>query len=322
MTPDASRPQALVADPIHADAVKALRARCHVTQDEVTPEALLASVAEYAVLIVRSRTKVTEKVIQAGKRLVVIARAGVGVDNIEVAAATDRGIPVVHAPAGSTQSVAELTVAHMLALARHLPQADRSLKAGRWDKKRFQGRELAGKVLGLVGSGRIGSEVARICQALGMTTIAYDPYLDEELAARDNIRLTTFEELLETSDLVSVHAALTEETRHLVGDAELARMKPSAVLVNCARGAIVDEAALVRALEEGRIAGAGLDVYEEEPPTDSPLLGMENVVLTPHIAASTVDAQRRTGLQTVEQVRKVLDGERPDFVVNPVVLDR
>ncbi len=320
MTPATSHSRILVADRIHEEALAALEARHDVTAEEPSPEELLALIEAYDALIVRSRTKVTRAVLKAGTRLRVVGRAGVGVDNIDVAAATERGILVVNAPAGSTQSVAELTVGLMLALARRIPAADRSVKAGRWEKGRFRGVELAEKVLGLVGSGRIGGTVAGICQVLGMSVIAYDPYLPEEAAREQGIRLTGLEEVLQTSDVVSIHAALTEETRRMIGERELALMKRTAYLVNCARGAIVDEAALAEALRRGAIAGAGIDVYEAEPPVGSPLLELDNVVLTPHVAASTADAQRKAGLQTAEQVLKALDRERPEFLVNPQAL--
>lgn len=319
MTP---APKVLVADRIHEDALAALQARYEVTAGEPSAEDLLAQVGGYDALVVRSRTKVTREILEAGHRLRVVGRAGVGVDNIDTAAATARGVLVVNAPAGSTQSVAELTVGLMLALARRIPAADRSMKAGGWEKGAFRGTEMAGKVLGLVGSGRIGGAVAGICQAMGMSVVAHDPYLPEEAARERGVRLTTLEEVLQTSDVVSIHAALTEETRHMIGERELALMKRTAYLVNCARGPIVDEAALVEALQRGAIAGAGLDVFEVEPPVGSPLVKLDNVVLTPHVAASTVDAQRKTGLLIVEQLQKVLEGGRPDFLVNPEALSR
>lgn len=320
MAPVTSPAKVLVTDSIHEEALADLKAHYDVTSEGLSPEDLLARIEGFDALIVRSRTKVTRQVLEAGTRLRVVGRAGVGVDNIDLATATERGVLVVNAPAGSTQSVAELTVGLMLALARRIPAADRSVKAGRWEKGALRGVELAGKVLGLVGSGRIGGTVAGICQALGMSVIAYDPYLPPEAARERGIRLTDLEEVLQSGDVVSIHAALTEETRHMIGEPELALMKRTAYLVNCARGAIVDEAALAESLRRGVIAGAGLDVYEAEPPAGSPLLALDNVVLTPHVAASTADAQRKAGLLTAEQVRKALEGERPEFLVNPEAL--
>ncbi len=306
----------LVADKLHGEAMAALEERYDVTAKEVSPAELLALIEAYEALIVRSRTKVTGAVIQRGKRLRVVARAGVGIENIDVKVATERGIMVVKAPAGSSQSVAEHAVGLMLCLARRIPEADRSMKEGRWEKAALRGTELAGKVLGLIGSGRIGSEVAGICQAMGMSVIAFDPYLPKERAESRGIRLTTLEEVLQMSDFVSVHAALTEETQHMISHPQLSMMKRTAYLINCARGRIVDEEALTMSLQEGMIAGAGLDVYEREPPSGSPLLELDNVVLTPHIAASTREAQRRIGLLIVEQLIKALEGEQPEFLVN------
>jgi D-3-phosphoglycerate dehydrogenase len=320
MIPTCTPLKVLVADRLHEEAMEALRERFDVTAKEVSPEELLESIGEYDVLIVRSRTKVTAEVLERGERLRVVARAGVGVDNIDTETATRRRIMVVNAPAGSTQSVAELAVGLMLSLARRIPEANRSMKEGLWEKSKFRGVELSGKVLGLVGSGRIGSQVAHICQAFGMTVIAFDPYLPEEAARESGIQLTSLEDVLKRSDFLSIHAALTDETRHMISLPQLRTMKRTAYLINCARGEIVDEEALVEALREGLIAGAGLDVYEREPPEDSPLLSMENVVLTPHIGASTAEAQRRTGLLVVEQVVKAVAGQKPEFLVNREVL--
>lgn len=311
----------LVADALDEEAVGVLRRHHEVHAEEYGPEALLQHIGEYEALVVRSKTKVTNEVIGAARRLRVIGRAGVGVDNIDVGAATARGIPVVNAPAATTTSVAELTVGLMLSLARSIPQANESTHAGKWEKKRFEGVELRDKVLGLIGSGRIGGEVARLASAFGMKPIAYDPYLTPGDAARRGFELVaTLEEVLRRADFVSIHAALTTETRGMIGQAQLRTMKPTAYLVNAARGEIVDEMAVARALREGWIAGVALDVYQREPPEYSPILGLPSAVLTPHIAASTVEGQRRAGLITAEQVIRVLAGQRPEFCVNPEVL--
>lgn len=313
----------LVADELSEDAVEVLRKHHDVVTEEYTPTQLLEHVGEFEAMVVRSRTKMTAEVIQRGNRLRVIGRAGVGVDNIDVVAATERKIPVVFAPAATTTSVAELTLGLMLSLARSIPAADRSTKEGRWEKKRFDGVELKGKTLGLVGSGRIGTEVAHLAKAFGMEAVAYDPYLRPEDAHTRGIRLvTSLEALLAAADFLSIHAALTPETRGLIGEAQFKAMKPTAFLVNAARGEIVDEGALARALKQGIIRGAGLDVYQQEPPKGSQLLGLDNVVLTPHIAASTVEGQRRSGLVAAEQVLRVLRGEMPEFCVNPEVLSQ
>jgi D-3-phosphoglycerate dehydrogenase len=311
----------LVADALDEEALLELRKHHEVHAEQYGPEALLGHIGEYDALVVRSRTKVTREVIGAGRRLKVIGRSGVGVDNIDIPTATARGIPVVNAPAATTTSVAELTLGLMLSLARSIPQANQSTHAGKWERKRFEGVELRDKVLGLVGSGRIGGEVARLASAFGMKPIAFDPYLTPEDATRRGFELlATLDEVLRRADFVSIHAALTPETKGMIGEAQLRIMKSTAYLVNAARGEIVDEAALARALREGLIAGAGLDVYQREPPGDSPIVGVPSAVLTPHIAASTVEGQRRAGLVTAEQVIKVLAGQRPEFCVNPEAL--
>lgn len=310
----------LVSDGLESEALARLRGHHDVDVVETSPQQLLDVVAEYDALIVRGRTKVTADVISRGARLKVIARAGVGVDNIDVAAATKRRILVVNAPAASTISVAELTLGHMLSIARRIPQADRSMKAGKWEKKAFEGTELYGKTLGLVGSGRIGAEVAARARAFGMRVIAYDPYLPPKVAAERGITLTTLEALLLDSDFVSVHAALTEETRHMMGAKQFALMKKSAYVVNVARGEIVDEAALAAAIESREIAGAALDVFETEPPSGSPLLEMDATSLSPHLGASTKEAQVRVGETVAVEVLKVLAGQTPEYAVNREVL--
>ncbi|HDD59930.1 MAG TPA: phosphoglycerate dehydrogenase [Euryarchaeota archaeon] len=308
----------LVADTIHEKGIEILRSEgFEVDVEEVSPRELLERIGEYDALIVRSRTKVTAEVIERGVNLKVIGRAGVGVDNIDVKSATERGIKVVNAPVASTNSVAELTIGHMIAMMRWIPEATQSMKSGKWEKKRFMGRELQGKVLGLVGSGRIGTEVAKRAQAFGMRTIAYDPYLPKEIAERNNIQLLdSLEELLKESDVISVHAALTEETYHMLDYEKLKLMKKGSYIVNCARGGIVDEDALYRLLKEGHLAGAALDVYEREPPGKSPLFELPNISLTPHIGASTKEAQRRAAEIIAEEVVRALKGEEPRFWVN------
>ena len=306
----------LVTDGLEADALATLRTAHEVDVDEVDAKRLLEIVGAYDALIVRGRTKVTKAVIARATRLKVVGRAGVGVDNIDVGAATARKILVVNAPTSSTTSVAELAIGHMLSLYRHLAQSDRGVKEGRWEKKALQGRELAGKVLGLVGSGRIGADVAKRATAFGMRVLAYDPYLRQENGDRLGIELVDKIRLFEEADVVSVHAALTPETRHLVGAKELSLMKRTAILVNCARGEIVDEAALADALKAGAISGAALDVFEKEPPVGSPILSAPNVMFTPHLGASTREAQDRAGAIIVDQVIQALSGKRPEFLVN------
>ncbi|MCK4455048.1 MAG: hypothetical protein KAU99_01730 [Thermoplasmata archaeon] len=311
----------LVNDPIAEVAIDLLKAKHEVDVMEYGAIELLSNIGRYDAIVVRSRTKVTEDVIQKGENLKVIGRAGVGVDNIDVEAATARRIPVVFSPRGSTVSVAELAIGHMISLARNLVFSDRSIRAGKWEKKKYRGTELQDKVLGLVGAGRIGAEVAKRAKAFGMSVLAFDPYLSDEIADKIGVELVELPRLLKEADFVSVHAILTPETRGLIGKEELDAMKETVYLVNCARGGIVDEAALVNALEEGRIAGAALDVFENEPPGDGPLLRLENIHLTPHLGASTTEAQVRAGSIVAEQVLKVLGGEQPNQIVNREIYD-
>jgi D-3-phosphoglycerate dehydrogenase len=299
--------------------VQILRKAHDVKIQELDPKGLLAEIPGVHALVVRSRTKVTKDVLARGTQLKVVGRAGVGVDNIDVDEATVRKIVVVNAPASSTVSVAELAIGHMVSLLRHLPEADRSVKGGKWERGKLEGRELFGKTLGLFGSGRIGTEVAKRAQAFGMRVIAHDPYLPASAAKQAGIRLVDKEAVFRDSDVLSIHAALTPETRGAVGATELRKMRPNAILVNCARGEIVDEAALAEALRARTISGAAIDVFPKEPPTGSPLLNAPNIVFTPHLGASTVEGQARAGAIVADQVLRVLAGKRPDFVVNPAV---
>lgn len=306
----------LVNDAIAEEAIDLLRAKHEVDVMDYGAIELLSHIGRYDAIIVRSRTKVTEDVIRKGENLKVIGRAGVGVDNIDVKAATARKIPVVFSPRGSTVSVAELAVGHMISLARNLVFSDRSMRAGKWEKKKYKGVELQYKVLGLVGAGRIGAEVAKRAKAFEMRILAFDPYLKGRIAREIGVELVELPRLLKEADFVSIHAVLTDKTRGLIGKEQLETMKETAYLVNCARGGIVDEAALADALKDGLIAGAALDVFENEPPTDSPLLRFENIHLTPHLGASTKEAQVRAGKIVAEQVLKVLDSERPTHILN------
>ena len=311
----------LVTDGLDAAALATLRKAHQVDVQELDAKGLLTAIASYEGIIVRSRTKVTKEVFSRATRLKVVGRSGVGVDNIDVEEATARKIVVVNAPTASTVSVAELAIGHMVSLLRHLPEADLSVRSGKWEKARFEGRELFGKTLGLLGSGRIGAEVAKRAQAFGMKVIAHDPYMASTTANGLGIRLVGKDELFRDADVLSIHAALTAETRGLVGAPQLSKMKRSAVLVNCARGEIVDEAALADALRAGTIAGAAIDVFATEPPVGSPLLTAPNAVFTPHLGASTAEGQARAGAIVAEQVIQVLEGRRPEFVVNPKVYD-
>jgi D-3-phosphoglycerate dehydrogenase len=299
----------LVTDGLHAVGVDALRKHgLEVDEAGTLPEpALAARIGEYEGLIVRSATRVTRTVIQAAHKLEVIGRAGAGVDTIDVDAATERGVVVMNTPGGNTTAVAEHTLALLLALARRVPAADASLKAGRWEKSRLQGVELFGKTLGVLGLGRIGAEVARRALGFRMQVIAFDPYLTREAAERLGVEPVEWDELLARSDFLSIHVPLTGDTHHLLGEAELARVKPGVRLVNCARGGIVDERALAAAIRAGRVAGAALDVFEQEPPpADHPLLGLDQVIVTPHLGAATDEAQTAVALAIAEQVADAL----------------
>ncbi len=275
----------------------------------ISEEELEEIIEHYDALIVRSSPRVTARVIEKGRNLKIIGRAGVGVDNIDVSAATQKGIIVVNAPGGNTVSTAELAIALILSAARKIPQADRSVKEGRWERKRFVGMELRGKTIGVIGLGRIGYEVAKRAKAFDMNVIAYDPYISESKAKELGVRLVSFEELIENSDIITVHVPKTKETENLIGEDEFERMKDGVIVVNCARGGIINEDALVRAIKAGKVYAAAVDVYSNEPPDpESELLKLENVVTTPHIGASTKEAQTNVGLIIAEDIINLFHG--------------
>lgn len=284
-------------------------------------DTLAEALADVDAVIVRSSTSITRESLAHADHLRVIGRAGVGVDNIDVDAATERGVAVLNAPSGNTISAAELTFALLLALVRRVPAADASMKAGDWDRSRFSGAELYGKTLGLVGAGRIGGEVARRAHAFGMDLIAYDPFLTEERARALEIELASLDDVLRRADVLSLHVPLTESTAGLIGDVALAKMKRGAYLVNAARGGVVDEDALRRVLQSRQLAGAALDVFAEEPlPPDHPLRALDNAVLTPHLGAATEEAQQNVALEIVEAVRDaLLEGDLTRAVNAPAV---
>lgn len=307
----------IVCDTLAQEAIELLKKECDCTYDDkITAEDLLAKIADFDAVLVRGRTKIPKAVIEAGKNLKAIGRAGIGVDNIDVETATAKKIPVVNAPRSSTSSVAELALGHMLCLARRYPATDASMKGGKWEKKAFKGTELNGKTLGFIGIGRIGYEVGVRAKAFGMKMVAYDPYITQDIVDPIGVKLTTIEEVLQVSDYITIHALLTDETRGMIGKEQFAKMKDGIRIVNCARGPIIEEGALIAALKSGKCAGAGLDVYSTEPPGASELVKMPNVVCTPHIAANTTEAQVSAGVTTAEQVLKVLKGDKPDFIVN------
>ncbi len=300
----------LISDPLNPQAVERLKeAGLEVDiKTGLSPEELVKVIPDYHAIIVRSATKVRAQVIEAGKNLRVIARGGVGLDNIDVEAARARGITVLNTPAASTRSVAELTIGLMFAVLRKIPWADAALKKGRWEKKACQGQELGGKTLGVVGAGNIGREVIRMAKALGMKPIANDIVEDREYASREGFRYVSLDELLREADIVTIHLPAGEGTECLFNASTIAKMKKGAVLINCSRGGIVDEAALGEALEKGHLSGAGVDVFAEEPPRaeDNPLLKLENVVLTPHVGASTDEGQFRVGFEVVDKLVEAL----------------
>lgn len=309
----------LVTDPLAQEGIALLEAEPDIQVEintNLDAQGLLSAIGDCQALIVRSQTKVTEEVIRAGKHLKVIARAGVGVDNIDVEAATRQGIMVVNSPEGNTIAAAEHTIALLLALSRNLPQGHASLKAGEWERKRFTGVEVHNKVLGILGLGKIGAEVARRAQGLGMQVIAYDPLISEERARQVRVELMDLEQLLKAADYITTHTPLSKETHHLIGEKELDLAKPGVRIINCARGGIVDEAALAEAIEAGKVAGAAFDVFESEPPTDSPLLKLDQVIATPHLGASTKEAQVKVAVDVAEQVVAVLRGKPARSPVN------
>ncbi len=282
----------------------------------LTPEELIAIIGDYDALVVRSETKVTAAVIEAGRRLQVIGRAGVGVDNIDLEAATRRGIEVVNAPTGNTISAAEHTIALMLASARHIPQAHASLRAGQWRRAEFMGTEVRGKTLGVVGLGKVGTEVARRAQGMEMKIIGHDPFISPDHARNLGVELVSLEELLRRSDFITLHTPLTGSTRGLIGQRELELVKPTLRIINCARGGIVDEEALYEAVESGRMAGAAVDVFSQEPAKDNILFKSDRIIVTPHLAASTAEAQVGVAVDVAEQIAAVLRGEPARYAVN------
>ena len=302
----------LVCDTIHEDGIRMLQnASFQVDlKTKITPEELVKAVENYDAMVVRSRTKVTEGVLAAGKRLKVVARAGVGLDNVDVESAKRRGIQVVNSPEAPSNAVAELVVGFMLSLARRIPEADASMKKGEWIKNKLTGFELKGKTVGIIGFGRIGYLVARKAKAMEMRVLVYDVIIDKLIGYVREVgaESVSLDELLSSSDFISVHVPLLEETKHMIGLEEIGKMKKTAYLINASRGPVVDENALKGALMSGRIAGAALDVFEEEPPEGTELTGLTNVVCTPHIGAETEEAQRANSTIVAEKMIRILSG--------------
>jgi len=307
----------LVSDPLAEEGLEILRKACDVdVRTDLKEDELCRILGDYDALLVRSGTDVNAKVIAAGKRLKFIGRAGVGVDNINVDAATRQGIIVANAPEGNTLAATEHTMAMMLSLARNIPQANASLKKKEWKRSKFMGVELNEKTLGIVGFGRIGRELAKRAIALDMKVVAYDPFITKERAAQLGVEMMSMAELFKISDVITVHTPLIAETKHVINAKSIATMKDGVRIINCARGGIIDEKALYDAVKSGKVAGAALDVFETEPPTESPLLTLDQVIVTPHLGASTVEAQLNVAVSVARQCVEVLNGGSAKYVVN------
>ena len=285
-------------------------------QEGLSPEELLGAIVGAHALIIRSATQVTAEVLAAGTDLIAVGRAGIGLDNVDVAAATERGVMVVNAPQSNTLSAAEHTMALLLAQARNVPQASAALKEGRWERSKWTGVELSDKTLGIIGLGRIGKLVAQRALAFGMKLVAYDPFVSEDRARQLSVELLPLEELIARSDFITLHLARTPETANLIDAELLTKAKPSLRVINVARGGIIDEQALADAIAEGRVAGAGIDVFATEPCTDSPLFGLDSVVVTPHLGASTAEAQDKAGDTIADMVELALAGDFVPYAVN------
>ncbi len=302
-----SKLKVLVADGLAKEGLELIKKNSKVELLEfsaIERAELKEKIPQVDVLIVRSRTQVDKDLLENARNLKIVLRAGIGLDNVDVPAATDSGVIVMNAPTGNIVTTAEHAIAMMFSISRRIPQADASMRAGKWEKKKFQGSELRGKTLGLIGLGNIGKVVGSRARALEMKVVAYDPYVSKEAAAKLGINLATVEELLAQSDYVSIHVPLIPATKHLIGAKQLAMMKKGSYLINCARGGIVDETALLEALNSKHLNGAALDVFETEPvPADSPLLKHENLIVTPHLGASTDEAQVQVGLEVAEQIK-------------------
>ena len=307
----------LVADPLAEEGMENLKAKTDVdVRTGLKPDELKAIIGDYDALIVRSETQVTRDVIKCGKKLQIIARAGVGLDNVDINAATEQGIMVVNAPTGNTVAAAEHTMALMLALARNVPQAHAQLKAGKWNRKEFTGVELRNKTLGIIGLGNVGSGVAVRSKNFDMRMISYDPFASEGYAATLGVTLVPLEQLYRESDFITLHLPLTPQTKGMIGAREFDMMKKGVRVINVARGGLIDEEALVKAIEDGKVAGAAIDVFQVEPCTDSILFRNDKIIVTPHLGASTREAQINVCVDVVEQIIDVLNGKPARYAVN------
>ena len=307
----------LITDPVSEEGIDILRSHAQVDiRLGLKPDELISTIGDYEALIVRSQTQVSAKVIEAGQKLEVIARAGAGIDNIDVEAATRQGIIVVNAPTGNTIAAAEHTIALMLSLARHIPQANAVLKSGVWRRGDFMGTEIRNKTLGIIGLGNVGSEVARRALGLEMRLIACDPFISVDHARNLQVELVSLEQLLKESDFITLHIPRTESTKGLIGVEQLALIKPTAYIINCARGGLIDEEALAKAVKEKRIAGAAVDVFSTEPATESVFFEDDNIIVTPHLGASTTEAQAKAARDVAEQIIDIFEGQPARYSVN------
>ena len=307
----------LITETISKEGINILRSHAQVdVKPELTPEDIISIIGDYEALIVRSQTNVTADIIRAGKKLQVIARSGVGVDNIDIEEATQHAIVVVNAPAGNTISAAEHTIALMLSLARHIPQANAMLKSGVWQRTDFIGTEVRGKTLGIIGLGNVGSEVARRTQGLEMRLIAYDPFISADHAQKLQVEPVPLKQLLKESDFITLHVPLTASTKGIIGAKELALVKPTVRIINTSRGGVINEEALVKAVKEKKVAGAAFDVFSTEPATQNVLFEEDNIIVTPHLGASTTEAQVTVAKDIAQQVIDVFQGQPARYAVN------
>jgi len=307
----------LICDSVSEQGIEILRQQAEVdVKTGLKEDELVAIIGDYDAIMVRSQTRVTDKVIQAGKKLQVIARAGAGVDTIDVEEATRHGVVVVNAPRGNTISAAEHTIALMLALSRHIPQANAKLKSGVWQRSEFMGTEVRDKTLGIIGLGNIGSEVAKRARGLEMKLIGHDPFVSIEHAKNLQIKIVSLEELFKVSDYITIHVPANAQTRGIIGQKELAMMKPTVRIINCARGGLIDEEALARMVKEKKVAGAAVDVFSKEPATESVLFESDSIIVTPHLGASTTEAQMEAAKVVSEQIIDILNGAPARYAVN------
>ncbi len=313
----------LVSDSLHEAGIELLKEVADVeVATGLSKDELKKKIKDRDALLVRSATKVTADVIKAAENLKVIGRAGVGVDNIDLDAATKRGIVIVNSPTASSITVAEHTMGLMLSLARNIAFADSSIKSKKWEKKQFLGVELRGKTLGIIGIGRIGLEVSKKAKAFDMNVVSYDPYISEKAIKKLGVEVSDFDTLLAESDFITLHIPLTDETKHIIGEEAISKMKEGVCIINCARGGVVDEDALLNGLESGKVGAAALDVFEIEPPLENPLLGHPRFLATPHLGASTEEAQKYASVIACEEVIKVLKNEPPKYAVNMPVFSQ